>query len=428
MRSQPQAKSTSSNSSTEPTELLRRRYQQKTPAAPIAATDQIPAASLNFSRVPLYASSDSVVQAKLTVGSPNDKYEQEADRVAEQVMRMPAPSETAGAVRSQPPKIQRKCAKCDDEQRLQMKETPSGTPEVTPAVASRIQFLQGSGQPLSDSTRSFFEPRFGQDFSHVRVHNDAQTTEALNARAYTVSNNIVFGSGQYSPETSAGRQLLAHELAHTIQQGSSTQSTQVQRQVAAPPAYRDCSEAITGVPDANTRLENARQRAREFVGAALRALDNPPVVGTTYETALNRHFVTAGTGLLGAGSRALIHTQLEQIRATLRVPNYICNSNNICGTEQAFWIAADDLVHVCRPFWALDTTCAAIVLIHEGAHDVGIGIGAAHPPNRGSAAYPAGNVAPPAGQTTLDRLNNPDAYAFFAAHIWRNTDTSRTCF
>ena len=160
-----------------------------------------------------------VLQTKLTVGQPNDKYEQEADRVAEQIMRMPAP-ESAGAVgvRSQPPQIQRKCAKCDDEQQLQMKETPGATPEVTPAVASRIQSLQGGGQPLSDSTRSFFEPRFGQDFSHVRVHNDVQTTQALNAKAYTVGNNIVFGSGQYSPETSSGKQLLAHELTHTVQQ------------------------------------------------------------------------------------------------------------------------------------------------------------------------------------------------------------------
>ncbi len=227
MRSQPQAKSTSSNSSTEPTELLRRRYQQKTPAAPIAATDQIPAASLNFSRVPLYASSDSVVQAKLTVGSPNDKYEQEADRVAEQVMRMPAPSETAGAVRwsktgpqgpSQLPTIQRKCTKCEEEQKLQAKEISGTTPEVAPQVAARVQSLQGVGQPLPASARQFFEPRFGRDFSQVRIHTDAASTQALGARAYTLGRNIVFNTGQYAPETTSGRQLLAHELTHVSQQ------------------------------------------------------------------------------------------------------------------------------------------------------------------------------------------------------------------
>jgi hypothetical protein len=114
----------------------------------------------------------------------------------------------------------------------------------------------------------------------------------------------------------------------------------------------------------------------------------------------------------------------------MRVSNFICNSDAICGTEQAFWIPDDDLIHVCRRFWALDRTCGAIVLIHEGAHDIGVDAGIAHPPNRGDAAYPAGNVAPPAaaGQTTAVRMRNLDAYAFFAAHIWRNTDTSRTCF
>lgn len=165
-----------------------------------------------------------LIQTKLTVGAPNDKYEQEADRVAEQIMRMPA-SQSDVAMRSQRPRIQRKCFKCDDEQRLQMKEAPGSTPEVTPAISSRIQSLQGSGQPLPSSARSFFEPRFGQDFSHIRVHNDAQTTRALSARAYTISNNIVFGSGQYSPETSSGRQLLAHELTHTVQQTGTLQRT-----------------------------------------------------------------------------------------------------------------------------------------------------------------------------------------------------------
>lgn len=160
-----------------------------------------------------------VIQTKLTVGAPNDRYEQEADRVADQIMRMPAPAGQADmGLRSQRPSIQRKCAQCDDEQRLQMKQSLGGTTEVTPAIASRIQSLQSGGQPLPDSARSFFEPRLGQDFSHVRVRTDAQSTQALNAKAYTVGSNIVFGAGQYSPATVAGKRLLAHELVHTVQQ------------------------------------------------------------------------------------------------------------------------------------------------------------------------------------------------------------------
>lgn len=198
----------------------------------------------------------------------------------------------------------------------------------------------------------------------------------------------------------------------------------VPAQAADPtPAFRDCSERITGIPDANERLETARGRAREFVGAARRTLAAAPAAGTVYDTALGRHFIAPS-----AAERTTIEANYGQILNTLVVGNYICNSNNICGAEQAFWIQADDLVHVCRPFWELSPTCRAIILIHEGAHDIGVGIGANHPPNRGSADFPAGNVAPPAGQTTAARIDNPDAYAFFAAHIWRNTDTSRTCF
>ncbi|HSO06875.1 MAG TPA: hypothetical protein VLW45_06530 [Pelomicrobium sp.] len=194
---------------------------------------------------------------------------------------------------------------------------------------------------------------------------------------------------------------------------------------AAPevPQYRDCTRGITGVDDANERLETARLRAREYVGAARRALAAAPVAGSVYDTALGRHFITPS-----AAQRATIEDNYRQILGTLVVRNYICNSQNICGTEQAFWIPDDDLVHVCRPFWPLSPTCRAIILIHEGAHDVGFGIGGTHPPNRGSANYPAGNVAPPAGQTTALRMDNPDAYAFFAAHVWRSTDTSLTCF
>jgi hypothetical protein len=189
------------------------------------------------------------------------------------------------------------------------------------------------------------------------------------------------------------------------------------------PQYRDCTPGITGIDDANERMETARLRAREYVGAARRTLANEPTAGSVYETALGRHFVAPTDA-----QRATVEDNYRRILGTLVVRNYICNSQNICGTEQAFWIPDDDLVHICRPFWPLSPTCRAIILIHEGAHDVGFGVGATHPPNRGSANYPAGNVAAPAGQTTALRMDNPDAYAFFASHVWRSTDTSLTCF
>lgn len=370
-----------------------------------------------------------VAQPKLKLGAPNDACEREADHVADQVMRMAGSDMgTVTQTHGSPPVLQRMCSECAEE--LQTKPRSATQRTASSAVdAAASRATESGGHPLPTGLRSFFEPRFGRDFSQVRVHTGpkaAESAQAIQARAYTRGRDVVFGSGEYAPDSHRGRRLMAHELAHVVQQASADQSDVLRRQPAAPavPAYRDCSAAITGEADANERLDAARLRAREYVGAAIRALGAAPVAGTTYATALNRHFINPT-----AAQRAAILATFQQIRGTLRVGNYICNSNNICGTEQAFWIPDDELVHVCPAFWDLDRTCGAIVLIHEGGHDVGVDAAiAGHPPNRGEAAYPAGNTAPPVGQTTAQRIQNPDAYAFFAAHLWRSTDTSRTCF
>lgn len=210
---------------------------------------------------------------------------------------------------------------------------------------------------------------------------------------------------------------------------------QPQNNVPAAPQYRDCTPAITGQADPNRVLEAARGRAREFVGAASRALNQAPTAGTTYATALNRHFVLSPpAGLLGgaanAAARIGLQTVYQRIQGALVRNNFICNTGRICNrTEQAFWIPDDDLIHVCPRFWGQGRTCQAIILVHEAAHDVGIDAApGGHAPNRGSGNYPTGNNPPPAGQNFVARQNNPDAYAFFAAHIWRDTDTGRSCF
>jgi len=180
------------------------------------------------------------IQPKLRVGQPNDKYEQEADRVAEQVMRMPAPqsfssvSSSALTDSAKPGTVQRACDACSKNKELIQSKTTGGvTPEVTPAIGAGIQLLQGGGQPLSKSERSFFEPRIGADFSNVRVHNSVQAANvarSVNARAFTHGNNVVFGAGEYAPNTSSGKELLAHELTHVVQQSQSVQ-TQIQRRI-----------------------------------------------------------------------------------------------------------------------------------------------------------------------------------------------------
>ena len=154
------------------------------------------------------------LQAKLKIGQPNDIYEQEADRVAEQVMRMPDSV------------IQRKCAKCDEDEEtvLQAKVLP-GRGSVTlgqdvPPIVHDV--LRSPGQPLDPTTRAFMETRFGHDFSQVRVHADrkaAESAQAVNALAYTVGQDIVFGGRSYAPQTDEGLGILAHELTHAVQQG-----------------------------------------------------------------------------------------------------------------------------------------------------------------------------------------------------------------
>jgi hypothetical protein len=159
------------------------------------------------------------VQAKLEVGAADDEYEREADRVADEVMRMPEPTELSvvsgqqSVIGGRPSAISRQLSAVSGQ--------PVGI-EVRPEVEAQIQNLRGSGQPLSASERAFFEPRFGHDFSKVHIHADARAAEAarsVNAKAFTVGQDVVFGAEQHTPRSESGQVLLAHELAHTVQRG-----------------------------------------------------------------------------------------------------------------------------------------------------------------------------------------------------------------
>ncbi len=111
------------------------------------------------------------------------------------------------------------CAACAEKQQvLRRKATNDHEPTEVPPIVYDV--LRSAGQPLDPDTRAFFEPRFGHDFSGVRVHSDAKAVEsarAIHALAYTVGADVVFGEGTYAPATSDGRLLLAHELVHTVQ-------------------------------------------------------------------------------------------------------------------------------------------------------------------------------------------------------------------
>lgn len=153
------------------------------------------------------------IQTKLMVGQPGDKYEQEADRVAEQMMQI---SE------SQP--LQKTGASGRDQisyNDLQPSKTDPVALYTVPPIVHEV--LRSPGQPLDPTTRAFMESRFGREFSRVRVHTDgkaADSARTVKARAFTVGRDIAFGLGQYAPGTTMGKRLLAHELTHVMQQGA----------------------------------------------------------------------------------------------------------------------------------------------------------------------------------------------------------------
>ena len=231
-----------------------------------------------------------VLQAKLKIGQPGDKYEQEADRVADQVMRMPdsnvsrqedeeevqgkpvadqitplvqrqseeeeeikkQPEEEEEPVQTKPlqrqpedeeevqtqPEEDEETAQAkflqrpeeeevqtqpeeEEEEPVQAKRSKESSPEVSPSFDSGIKSMRGGGQPLPKSSRAYFEPRFGADFSSVKIHTNTSAmhmARSINAKAFTFGKDVVFGEGQYSPQTSNGKRLMAHELTHVVQQ------------------------------------------------------------------------------------------------------------------------------------------------------------------------------------------------------------------
>ena len=116
---------------------------------------------------------------------------------------------------------------------LQTKEAASGK-EISSSLATELHGPKGNGIPLPTAEKNFFEPRFGKDFSHTHLHTDSRANalaRSVNAKAFTLGRDVVFGAGEYRPETTEGKHLLAHELAHTMQQGGVRDSGTLQRVV-----------------------------------------------------------------------------------------------------------------------------------------------------------------------------------------------------
>ena len=160
--------------------------------------------------------SGSALQPKLKVGAPDDRFEREADRVAERV--------TSGAAAAGPVAVQPVSGTTVHRQPDGASASGTSLGATSSGVPSAVhRSLDSGGRSLPDSTREHFESRFGHDFSKVRIHTDQRASEgasAINARAFTSGSHIVFGAGQFAPQSSVGQKLLAHELTHVLQQRS----------------------------------------------------------------------------------------------------------------------------------------------------------------------------------------------------------------
>lgn len=161
------------------------------------------------------------LQAKLKIGAVNDPLEREADAAADRVMGMVDPQVSHSAA----PTLSRKCAACAEEKEEHplRREAAGGGMDTAAAPPIVHDVINSPARPLDPATHDFMASRFGADFSDVRIHTDARAARsaaAVGARAYTVGRNVVFDTGHYDPVGDTGRRLLAHELAHVVQQGA----------------------------------------------------------------------------------------------------------------------------------------------------------------------------------------------------------------
>lgn len=187
------------------------------------------------------------ILGKPPTSKPDDEHEKEADQVSEQVMCMP---------------------EC-------------GSPRKNPCQVPNFQLPDSQGQPLPETVRSFFEPRFHHDFSNVRVHTNTQAAEmaeSLNAKAFAIGNNIVFGSDQYRPSENEGQKLLAHELTHVVQQSNGSSAVISRSCGGPPPGFVLDGSRIGGLITAGLNTITVAVPNQPSSGTSRQPLINPSIV------------------------------------------------------------------------------------------------------------------------------------------------------
>jgi hypothetical protein len=204
-----------------------------------AGSPAAPRLGHDFSQLPIHPPAAGAIQAKPEVNRQGDGHEREADRISERV------------------------AHADERERLQPERVRSDDPARTAVPPIVREALSSPGQPLDPGTRSFMEPRFGHDFSRVRVHTGALaewSAREVMARAYTVGHDVVFGAGRFAPGTQEGRRLIAHELTHVVQQSGTNGESVLQRQ-PVPPAETEMPAEYAFALDKRRRTDKGYARS-----------------------------------------------------------------------------------------------------------------------------------------------------------------------
>ena len=359
-------------------------------------------------------------KAQATLSVPSDPFEREADAIADHVMRSPAGSAPMRASHS----------------------VPAGR-----AVAASGVLPTGNGRALDASVRQVMEPRFASDFGSVRVHDDlsaAGFARRFAARAYTVGEHVVFGAGEYQPHGDAGRRLIAHELAHVVQQRRGSPGSRVQRTVD--PTTFSCPANRAGAPadpftalDAIDRAAQGLAEAMAIFGYISSVLN--PATGTSafdlaYQTRFGRpqavgaRFRNRFTGALRATEEEAAQEEITviadrfsairdllggSIRYKCRAPgsNYTLGGcTGSCSGGRAAEACSSDhqrAIGICPPFWRypVDNQRAA-GLIHEAAHM-----------RFGFSAHGSGN--------RVQRGRNPECYASMVADTFGFAVFDRRC-
>lgn len=340
--------------------------------------------------------------------------------------------------------IHRQCDACEEDETsnpVMRKEavapaTPTPPPDIPPLINN---VMNSDGQPLDRVTRSFFEPRLGYDLSSVRIFADPdarRSAESIQARAYTLGNNIVFGHGEYSPGSERGKHLLAHELAHVAQQGKGSSAVGLQRQSApgsssttapatAPTFGASCSGGVTDpcqqsrcttpIADINADLTRAIASV-DSATAALRA--NPLSAGT--RRALDWYF-NSQTDETAATVLARLTCTRNELQDTLNNGRFGCHPGDsalayVCVSQMSPCQSSRTNVCLTNKYFGKSDRVRAEVLIHECAHRAGLSTGSDPHLYDFHWAFMF--------MDTADALMNADSYAMFATSVTEGVRTT----